>query len=188
MTHAIPTASYPLPTSATERLRPYWPALLIGMLTLLYGFGMGIVFGAGEDELKGIMKESADAVMVDVYKGDAEKAKTVLAKAWTYQKRSHIHAGGLGAASLVLIILLALATRPSIATRTTSLMLSIGGFGYAIFWMIAGFAAPGLGGTGAAKDAFEWLAMPSAGAVVLGTLATTILVTLALARKPQPTA
>lgn len=156
---------------------------MLGMLTLLYGFGMGIVFGLAEDSVKGTMQESADAVMAEVYKGDQDKAKAVLSKAWSYQKRAHLHAGGLGAASLVLIVLLALATRPTIATRTAGVMLSAGALGYSAFWMLAGFAAPGLGSTDAAKESLAWLAMPTSGAVVLGTLATAVLVTMALAKR-----
>ena len=44
-----------------------------------------------------------------------------------------------------------------------------GALGYSVFWMWAGFIAPGLGSTGAAKESLRWLAMPSAGALMLAT-------------------
>jgi hypothetical protein len=51
--------------------------------------------------------------------------------------------------------------------------------------MWAGFRAPGLGSTGAAKESLKWLAMPSSGAFVLATVAVLglLIVTLVL-RKP----
>ncbi len=173
------------PAAPSDRLRPYWPALLLGMLTLLYGFGIGIAFGAAEDTMKGALKSSADAALTDVYGGDAAKAKAVVDKAWTYQKRAHLHAGGLGASSLVLIVLLALACKPTTVTRVSATLLGFGALGYSVFWMLAGFAAPGLGSTDAAKESLAWLALPTSGAVVIGTIATLVLVTSTLARKPR---
>lgn len=166
----------------TPHLRPHGLALILGMLALLYGFGMGIAFGAFEDNLKQRLATSGQAVLVERYGGDQAKLKSSLDKAWAYQKRAHMHAGGLGSASLVLIVLLALATRPSATTRGAGLLLGVGALGYPIYWMVAGFAAPGLGGTGAAKEAFAWLAMPTAGALVIGTVATLVLVGSALLR------
>ncbi len=179
-TETLSTTSY--------QLRPYWVALLLGMLTLVYGFGIGIAFGVAEDDMKQALNDDAQAVMAEVYKGDAAKAKGVVDKAWSYMKRAHLHAGGLGAASLVMVMLLAFACRPTMITRGAALLLGVGALGYPIYWMVAGFAAPGLGGTGAAKESFAWLGMPTSGAVVIGTLATTVLVTMALARRKAPPA
>jgi multisubunit Na+/H+ antiporter MnhB subunit len=52
----------------------------------------------------------------------------------------------------------------------------VGGLGYSLFWMWAGFRAPGLGGTAAAKESLKWLAMPTSGAFVLATAAVLVLV------------
>jgi hypothetical protein len=166
----------------SDRLRPHGLALLFGMLALLYGFAMGIAFGAFEDTIKHRLAASGQAVLAERYDGDQAKLKSSLDKAWTYQKRAHMHAGGLGSASLVLIVLLGLATRPGPVTRGAGLLLGVGALGYPLYWMVAGFAAPGLGGTGAAKEAFAWLAMPTAGALVVGTAATLVLVGTALLR------
>ena len=40
-----------------------------------------------------------------------------------------------------------------------------------MFWLLAARAAPGLGGTDAAKESLAWLAVPSAGLLLLGVLA-----------------
>lgn len=182
MTTTIENAASPV--AINDRLRPYWVALLLGMLTLLYGFGIGIAFGAAEDDIRGSLKASASAVLAERYGGDEAKAKAVVDKAWSYQKRAHLHAGGLGASSLVLVVLLALACRPTLVSRAAAVLLGVGALGYSIFWMVAGFAAPGLGGTDVAKESFAWLAMPTSGAIVVGTLLTLVLVTASLARKP----
>jgi hypothetical protein len=63
-----------------------------------------------------------------------------------------------------------------------ALALGIGALGYSVYWMWAGFIAPGLGGTGAAKESLRWLAIPSAGAVMLATAAVAYLCIRALAR------
>lgn len=65
-------------------------------------------------------------------------------------------------------------------TRSISLALGAGGLGYAVYWLWAGFRAPGLGGTGAAKESLKWLATPSSGLVVVGTALVAILCLLAL--------
>lgn len=179
MTTTTDTTSFP------DRLRPYWPALFLSMLALLYGFGIGIVFGAAEDVMKQTLKDDAKAALVDKYGGDEAKAKAVVDKAWSYQKRAHLHAGGLGASSLALVVLLALACKPSLVTRGAGVLLGVGALGYPVYWMVAGFAAPGLGGTDVAKEAYAWLGMPTSGAVVVGTVITLVVVTATLARRPR---
>lgn len=176
----------PLP-AISSRLRPYWVALLLGMMTLLYGFGIGIAFGAGEQAMKDSLTARANTVLEQKYGSDQTKAQAAVSKSLTYVKRAHLHAGGLGTASLVLILLLALACPANHATRAMAVMLGAGALGYSVYWLVAGFAAPALGGTGAAKEAYAWLAMPSAGAIVLSTLGTLLLVTYSLASPPEST-
>jgi hypothetical protein len=166
------------------RLRPFLPALLLGILTLLFSFGVGASFGAAEDSLKKALQQRADAVLATAYEGDAAKAKPVVEKSWSYLKRAHLHGGGLGASALVLILLLALAVGPTVPARIAATAMGAGGLGYSLFWLAAGFAAPALGSTGAAKESLAWLAIPSSGAMGLGTLATFVLVALALGRRP----
>lgn len=160
----------------SARLRPALGGLLLGVLTLLYGFGLGVVFGLNEDAIKGRLKASAETVKATAYKGDEAAVKLVLERAWTYMKRAHLHAGGLGVNTIALALLLVAVGAGAKETFWLPLALGAGGLGYSIYWMWAGFLAPGLGGTTPAKEALRWLAMPSSAAVALATLAVAAIV------------
>jgi len=166
-------------------LKPALPGVFFAILTLIFGFSMGIVFGANEDAIKDRMKHSAQEVRTSVYQSDDAEIKKVLDKSWTYMKRAHMHAGGMGASALGLILVLALLTPPSLLLRGVSLGLGLGGLGYSIFWMIAGFMAPGLGGTSAAKEALKFLAMPTSGAFVVSTFAVAAFVLWRIFKKAE---
>ena len=112
--------------------------------------------------------------------------KLVLERAWTYMKRAHLHAGGLGVNTIALALLLAAVGASAAHTRWLSIALGAGGLGYSIYWMWAGFLAPGLGGTTPAKETLKWLAMPTSGAVALATLAVAFIVFSAWRRPVSP--
>jgi hypothetical protein len=169
-------------------LRPVLPGLLLAICTLLFGFGLGVVFGVNEKAIKARLRDSAAAVRDTVYKGDDAAIKTTLERSWVYMQRAHLHAGGLGSASLGLILVLVLLRAPVLAQRAVSLALGTGSLGYSIYWLWAGFLAPGLGGTGRAKESLKWFAMPASGAVVLATVTVAVLLVRALAARPKPQA
>ncbi len=64
--------------------------------------------------------------------------------------------------------------------RAIGLGLGAGGLGYSVFWLWAGFRAPALGSTGAAKESLKWLAIPSSGLFVAATVAVAGLLFLAI--------
>ena len=86
---------------ARERLRPLAPGILLAFASIAFGFGLGIAFGAAEDDLKDHLQAGAQAVLESVYAGDESKAGSVVGKSWTYFKRAHLHANGLGTIALV---------------------------------------------------------------------------------------
>lgn len=162
-------------TITVASIRPVRAGLFLGVLTLLFGFMMGVVFGLNEELIKGRLAASAAAVESTVYARDAAAAKPVLEKSWAYMQRAHLHAGGLGAVTIVLsVVLVLLGTAPRLAGAVSG-ALGVGSLGYSVFWMWAGFRAPALGGTGAAKESLAWLAIPSSGAVVLATAIVALL-------------
>lgn len=172
--------------SFTPSLRTASLGLVLAVLTILYGQGMGIVFGLNEDLIKSRLNASAADVRDTVYKGNDAAIKPVLDKSWTYMQRAHLHAGGMGTTALSLIVLLRLlgASRRAMAAIGTAL--GAGGLGYSVFWMWAGFRAPALGSTGAAKESLKWLAMPSSGAFVVATFAVLVVLVLSFFRRGQP--
>lgn len=175
--------------SFAASLRAASAGLALAVLTILFGQGMGIVFGLNEDAIKSRLKTSATEVRESVYKGDDAAIKAVLDKSWIYMQRAHLHAGGMGTTAFALIVFVCLvgASRP--VTILISGGLGVGGFGYSVFWMWAGFRAPALGGTTAAKESLSWLAMPSSGAFVLATIAVlAVLVAAFVSRRPPITA
>ncbi len=158
-----------MPSTAT---RIHQVGTLLALITLLWGFGMGGVFGAFEHGIKDHLSAAAEAAAPGVYGGDEAKKKKVTAKAWVYFKRSHLHANGIGAAALAVCVLLGTLTRaPEVVRGASALGMGLGGLGYAIYWMLAALKAPGLGSTGAAKEALGWIAIPSAGLATLGLCA-----------------
>ncbi len=182
------TNTYPdLPRYHIASLRPVLPGLVLAVLTLLFGFGLGVVFGLNEDAIKSRLTASAESARVTVYQNDDAKITAVLAKSWVYMQRAHLHAGSLGTAAVALIVVVVLLGTGAGAAAAISLALGAGGLGYSIFWLWAGFRAPALGSTGAAKETLSWLAIPSSGLVVAGTFAVAVLLAMALSkRRPIP--
>jgi len=159
-----------------SNLRAASVGLMLAVLTILFGQGMGIVFGLNEDIIKSRLKADAAEVQGTIYKNDPIASKAVIDKSWNYMQRAHLHAGGMGTTAVALIIVLCLAGASDKVTTLISLALGAGGLGYSIFWMWAGFRAPALGSTGAAKESLNWLAMPSSGGFVIATIAVFIVV------------
>jgi len=151
--------------------------IVLALLTLLYGFGLGGAFGAFEDNIKGSLQASAEEVKATVYQGDAAAMKKITDKSWTYMKRAHLHANGLGTAALAIIFVLAGTSVTSRVRGVVSTALGIGALGYSSFWMFAAQRAPVMGSTHDAKESLSWIAIPSAGLCILGLLAVMVLFT-----------
>ena len=168
-------ATHPADGTFHSNLRIMRFGLLLAVVTILFGYSLGGAFGGIEDTSQAGLRSSADAVRDTVYQGDDAKVQAVVGKSWTYLKRAHMHAGGIGTASLGLILLLGALRRPSPVVRASiAWALGLGALGYSSFWLIAGKLAPGLGGTGQAKEALTFLAFPSAGLLLLGVFAVVV--------------
>jgi len=172
----------PIAPRQAKPVRAALPGLLLAVFAVLFGFAMGGIFGLNEDLIKDRLAASAAAVTATVYHGDAAAAEPVIAKSWDYMQRAHLHGGAIGTAAIGMIMVLLLIGATPRTIRVLSLALGAGALGYSVFWMWAGFIAPGLGSTGAAKESLRWLAMPSSGAVMLATAAVAFLCIRALAR------
>lgn len=155
-----------------QSLRTVRVGLLLGLLAILAGFVMGGLFGAREDAIKDGLWERASAVLDSAYGGDEAAARKVADKSWSYHKRAHMHWGGIGAVTVALSLLLGLVGGAAGPRALLSLLLGAGALTYPLAWLLAGRSAPGLGSTGAAKEALDlWFVLP-AGLLLLGSLGT----------------
>jgi hypothetical protein len=170
-------------TQSNENLKPLLPGAILALVSILFGFLLGGLFGAAEGAIKGRLRASADAVIDTVYDGDEARRDKIVAKSWSYLKRAHLHGGAIGAAALAAIVLLGLMGGVGTLERVSSLALGGGALLYAVFWLIAGFMAPGLGSTSEAKEALSFLAIPGAGLCLLG-LSGTLLSTIRHSMEP----
>ncbi|MGI9627981.1 MAG: hypothetical protein ACR2QM_14180, partial [Longimicrobiales bacterium] len=113
-----------------DRLKEMKVGVFFALLSLLYGFGLGGVFGAAEDSIKGHLKGEAQAVFETAYKSDQAGMDKVTTKSWTYFKRAHLHANGLGTSALAMILLLACIAEMRRLRQLTAALLGIGALGY----------------------------------------------------------
>ena len=144
--------------------------LCLAMLGILFGFVLGGVFGAAEDSLKGYLQAQGEAALTSAYGGDEAAMEAVVTKSWSYFKRAHMHGGAIGTSSVALILMLILLCRPGKLASTAAIASGVGAVLYPVFWLWAGAIAPGMGSTGAAKEALNFLAVPGAGACLLGAI------------------
>ncbi len=135
-----------------------------------------MTFGAAEETIKGRRDRCGTAVLATVYAGDVEKKDAVVGRAWSYLQRAHLHGGAIGTAALASILALALVCRAGMLASISALAFGLGALIYPLFWLMAAFRAPEMGGTGPAKESLQWLAVPSAGLAILGALGTLLAV------------
>lgn len=175
----------PVATSyrSTLHIRPVLLGLILGVITLLFGFGLGVVFGLKEEALKEKLTNDAMAVLDTRYEGDATKIRSVVNGSFTYFQRAHLHAGGLGAVAVTLSVVLVLLGTGARLARLVSGGLGVGALGYSTYWAWAALRAPALGGTGAAKETLAWYAIPMSGLMVASTVAVLVLLVMAFFKR-----
>ncbi len=166
-------------------LRQLRVGVSFALVAMVFGFGLGGVFGAAESSVKGTLKASAAKVLDSVYKGDKGKAKKVTKKAWSYLKRAHLHGGAIGAGALAVILLLASLQPLARLRMVAGALLGLGALGYGVFWLAAGFTAPSAGSTHAAKESLKLLGLPSAGACLVGLCLACVCFAVAATRREE---
>ncbi len=168
---------------ASINIRPFAIGIILALCAILFGFGLGAVFGAAESTVKESLSNSAEQVIDTVYAGNTEKANDVVKKSWGYMKRAHLHGGGIGAVALSAIAILLLLGRAGLIEQSSSIALGAGALIYSLFWMVAAFKGPALGDLHAAKESLKFMAIPGAALCILGTLGTLFSVTRTLFSK-----
>lgn len=159
-----------------------WPFVLV-ILSILFGTGLGMFFGIGEDKIKahleeGLAKNSTlTNLLFEKQSAEREKLKT---KSWSYIQRAHLHGGGISALSLGLLFILSALPLSALIKNLLGLLLALGTIAYPIFWLMSGLYAPQFG-TSLAKEKFELLASGGRPHVFI----TVIILILLLAKPPK---
>jgi hypothetical protein len=168
--------------SLRAQLDPVRFGLVLGLLAVLYGWSLGILFGAGEEWLRrGFVADAERSRDLYVQKAGSEEGATAAIKridevAFHYFVRAHMHGGGIGSIAIGASIVLALLSVSARLKALASTLLGLGSVGYPLFWMWAGLRAPALASSGAAKESLRWLAWSSSGALIVGAALTLALV------------
>jgi len=155
-----------------DRLRsssaPLKIGMLLSLLTIVFGFAVGVMFAEFEDAVHEHLTANAEAVLQTAYNGDADAVAPSIRGSMTYLKRAHIHANGLGFGTAFLIVFL-LAFFPTGKVRDISgLLLGVGGLGYSTYWAITAWVGPGVGGPRAAKEVTGWYGQGTAALYFIG--------------------
>jgi drug/metabolite transporter (DMT)-like permease len=106
-------------------------------LTLLFGIGLGVVFGVNEDSVKAYI---ADGIAEHPEVHD-EKSQD---KIWRYAQRAHFHATGIAAFSLGLVLLVVHSSLRSKRKKIAAILIGLGGL-YPLSWFTMFLLAPSIG-------------------------------------------
>ncbi len=151
---------------------PIAVAMCLSLLAVLLGYVLGGVFGAMESSIKKHLDDSGIAALETVYGGDTAAKDAVVRKSWAYLKRAHLHGGAIGSVAIGCILALITLCHLGPVEKLSALSLGAGALLYSLFWLLAGFSAPGLGSTGVAKESLSFIAVPGAAFSILGLCGT----------------
>ena len=157
-----------------DQVAPLAGGVILSLLTILFGFSLGGIFGALESGFKPMMRAKGAKVLDTVYGGDEAALTAAVNRGWKYAIRGHLHGGAIGTSSLVSILLLAMLGEPGWFEQVCAWALGAGGMLYSAYWILAGFRVPLTGDGKTAKESLWYIAIPGAG-LCLGGLAGTIL-------------
>lgn len=152
-------------------IKPVRIGLVLCVLTILFGYSIGALFGAKNSDMKAYYKEQAYVVNAATFP-EEKTQKLHYEKSKAYIKRAHLHAAAIGSAGLATILLLSLVNIEERKKKIASLLTGVGASGYGVLvWTLMSFATPILGKHGA-HEAIAWLAIPTGLSLMLGTALT----------------
>ena len=111
--------------------------LFLVMLTLIFGIGMGVVFGVNEDAVKSYITEGV-AAHPDVHDDQSS------GKIWRYAQRAHFHATGIAAFSIGLLLLIMHSSLGRKLKAVAAVLVGLGGV-YPLAWFSMFILAPSIG-------------------------------------------
>ena len=113
------------------------PGLALVFAGLLFGIGLGVLFGVNEDAVKEYIAEGI-AAHPEVHDGKSQD------KIWRYAQRAHFHATGIAAFSLGLVLLITHSTLLPAYRRLTAVLVGLGSL-YPLAWFSMFLLAPSIG-------------------------------------------
>jgi hypothetical protein len=111
--------------------------LALVLLGLLFGVGLGIIFGANEAMFEHYIEQGI-AAHPELH--DAQSPE----KIWRFAQRAHFHANGIAAFSLGLLLLVAFSTLKDKLKKISSTMIGLGS-AYPLAWFTMYLLAPSIG-------------------------------------------
>ena len=147
----------------TEELGKVKTGLALVILGLCFGIGLGVSFGVGQGTIR-YQIHKAVAAHPEVHDENSE------AKIWRYVQRAHMHATGVSAFSLGLIILVMFSDMKARLKTVSSVLIGLGSF-YPAAWFTMFAVAPYIGREQAHEfivtEIFTWIGV---GGLLLGLL------------------
>lgn len=135
--------------------------LLITLLSLVFGIGLGIVFGAKEEVFKNYISQN---IQENPTVHD-DKSKD---KIWRYVQRAHFHSTGIAAYSLALLLIILVSKMKENAKRLSSTLIGVGTL-YSFSWYLMFYLAPIIGRDAAHSHILtESIVYISTGAFLIG--------------------
>ena len=113
--------------------------LLLVMLTLVFGIGLGAVFGAAEGTVKSYISQGI-AKHPTVHNDESESES----KIWRYAQRAHFHSTGIAAFSIGLLLLIMQSSLRARLKTATAVLVGLGGL-YPLSWFTMFLLAPAIG-------------------------------------------
>lgn len=145
-----------------QELRVVKAGLGLVIVGLMFGVGMGILFGVNEDAFKDFV---AQGIAANPEVHDAKSPD----KIWRYAQRAHFHSTGIAAFSLGLIFLAMVSSLKPAYKKMSAILLGLGSF-YPLSWFSMFFLAPSIGREAAhAHILTEVFAFTGVGGILLGT-------------------
>jgi hypothetical protein len=159
-----------------DALAPVIPGLLISFLAIVVGTVLGTAFGLFEDQIK-------DALLADVtahpqiHEQTPDNVKKQASDGWRYFQRAHMHAQGLGALGVGIILVLGMSWVSVSVKRWLAIATGLGALLYPFCWLLMGMRIGSMGKK-AAHASVDWLAAVSVPLFFSGMMLTLLILFL----------
>jgi len=139
-----------------DALAPVMPGLLVSFLAIVFGTGLGMLFGIYEEPIKDYLSAQIKA-HPEIHEQTPDNLKRQTGGAWRDIQRAHFHAQGLGALSVGISLVLGFSWVAAPIKRWLALATGLGALLYPFTWLVIGLRVGSMGEE-AAHASVDWLA------------------------------